>query len=215
VTRGNWRFTLHASRETLKTPFCKEQVNQKIRLFTAIELPEPIKKALIEAAAQLGRRLPEGVVRWVKPAQLHLTLRFLGDTAVSQLPTLQDQLGQLAYQHPTFRLRLNGVGAFPTRQKPRVVWAGLAGDLAVLQGVQADLEDRLVGLGWSKEQRPFNPHITLGRVKDAGQVREIAWAVDLAALEFWVTAVQLVQSELRPSGPVYTVRQVVQLRQPA
>ncbi len=190
-------------------------MNQKIRLFIAIELPEPIKRALLAVGVAMGQGLPAGVVRWVKSAQLHLTLRFLGDTAVSQLPTLQDQLGQLADQHPAFRLRLNGVGAFPTRQKPRVVWAGLAGDLAVLQGVQADLEDRVVGLGWPREQRPFSPHITLGRVKDAGQVREMAWAVDLAVLEFRVTAFQLVQSELRPSGPVYTVRQVVQLRQPA
>jgi 2'-5' RNA ligase len=186
-------------------------VDQKIRLFIAIELPEPIQKALLEAAAQLGRRLPEGVVRWVKPEQMHLTLRFLGDTAVARLPALQDQLEELGNQHAPFCLRLNGVGAFPNRQKPRVVWAGLAGELAVLQAMQVALEARVVALGWAGEQRPFSPHITLGRVKDAGQVQEMAWGSDLAALEFRVTAVQLVQSELRPFGPIYTVRQMVPL----
>ena len=189
-------------------------MNQKIRLFIAIELPVPIKQALIETTAQLGRRLPEGIVRWVKPEQMHLTLRFLGDTAVSQLPVLQNQLIELGNQHTAFRLRLNGVGAFPNRQKPRVVWAGLAGELTILQEIQVALEEQVVASGWPGEQRPFHPHITLGRVKDAGQVREMAWGVDLAALEFRVTAVHLVQSELRPSGPIYTVRQVIQLLVP-
>lgn len=182
-----------------------------MRLFIAIHLPESVKTALLQTAAQMGQPLPAGVVRWVKPEQLHLTLRFLGDTAVAQLPALQDQLTQLTNQSSAFRLQLNGVGAFPNHQKPRVVWAGLAGEVAVLQTLQVALEKRLVGLGWAEEKRPFNPHITLGRVKDAKKAQTLHWAVKLAALEIGVTEICLVQSELRPSGAIYTVRHSAQL----
>lgn len=182
-------------------------MNETIRLFIAIDLPEMVKDVLAETAVQMSKNMPNRAVRWVGREQMHLTLRFLGDTAVSQLPDLQQELGQLAARQRPFALRLNGVGAFPNPKRPRVVWAGLAGDLAPLQTMQAALEDRVVALGWVREQRPFSPHLTLGRVKDAGQVRGLNWNVKLEAVGFGVTAVQLVQSELRPSGAIYTVRQ--------
>jgi 2'-5' RNA ligase len=186
-------------------------MSQKIRLFIAIDFPEGVKNVLLETVAQMGQQLPNKAVRWVKPEQMHLTLRFLGDTAVSQLPDLQNQLTQLTSQHSFFRLHLNDAGAFPNRERPRVVWAGLDGDLAKLEKMQTELEDRIVALGWSREKRPFSPHVTLGRVKDARQVQALNWDVDLAKMEFGVTAVRLVQSELRPSGAVYTVHHLAQL----
>jgi len=186
-------------------------MSQTIRLFIAIDLPEAVKAVLLETAAHMGRQLSNRAVRWVKPAQMHLTLRFLGDTAVSQLPALQSQLTQLTSQHTSFRLHLNGVGAFPNRKRPRVVWVGLDGDVAVLQTMQAELEEQIMQLGWSREKRPFSPHVTLGRVKDAKKVQALDWHVALERLVFEVTAVQLVQSDLRPSGAVYTVRHLAQL----
>lgn len=177
-----------------------------IRLFIAVELPDSAKQALLTAGSRMGQTLPTSAVRWVKPEQLHLTLRFLGDTAVSQLPSLAEQLNELASHHRPLTLRLDGTGAFPNRKRPRVVWAGLAGQVAGLQVLQADLEDRVVALGWSREKRPFSPHITLGRVKDSGVAAGLDWTVKLEVVEFEVLAVKLVQSELRPSGPVYTVR---------
>ena len=186
-------------------------MGEKIRLFVAIDLPEDVKDVLTETAVTLAQNIPNWAVRWVTRPQMHLTLRFLGDTAVSQLPALQDELTQLATRYQPFQLRLRGLGAFPNQKRPRVVWAGLAGDLAPLQKLQADLEDRVVALGWVREERPFNPHLTLGRVKDASAVRGLNWAVKLEAVGFGVTAVRLVQSELRPSGAEYTVRQQVTL----
>ena len=159
----------------------------------------------------MGRSLARGAVRWVRQEQMHLTLRFLGETAVTQLPALQDQLTQLTSQHPPFGLQLGEIGAFPSRKRPRVVWAGLAGDVASLRTLHGDLSARLAALGWPEEKRPFSPHITLGRVKDAKQSKQLNWDVDLAKVVVEVTAVELVQSELRPSGPIYTVRHSAQL----
>jgi 2'-5' RNA ligase len=186
-------------------------MNQTMRLFIAIQLPEPVKAVLLQTAAQMGHHLPAGAVRWLKPEQMHLTLRFLGDTAVAQLPALQNQLTQLTNGKKPFRLQLNGVGAFPNRRKPRVLWAGLAGELAALQLLQKELEERVMGLGWPEEKRPFNPHLTLGRVKDARKVQALHWEVNLAALEIEVAEVCLVMSELRPSGAFYSVRHIAQL----
>ena len=181
-------------------------MSQQIRLFLAVHLPEQVKEALLTAVTEIGQAVPDKTVRWVKPTQMHLTLRFLGDTAVAQLPELQAQLTQLAAQYRPFKLRLNGVGAFPNRNRPRVVWAGLDGDLAVLQAMQMALEDVVVALGWSREKRPFSPHITLGRVKDAKQAQHLNWAVQLPVLTLEIGEIYLVQSELRPLGPLYTVR---------
>ncbi|GJM41871.1 MAG: RNA 2',3'-cyclic phosphodiesterase [Ardenticatenaceae bacterium] len=178
----------------------------KIRLFIAIDLPEDVKDLLLETAVRLAKKVPNRAVRWVQREQMHLTLRFLGDTAVSQLPKLRQEITQVAARYQPIQLRLSGVGAFPQQKRPRVVWAGLAGNLEPLREMQAKLEDQIVAMGWVREKRPFNPHITLGRVKNAQQARGLAWDVELAEIEFGVTAVQLVESELRPSGAVYTVR---------
>ncbi|WP_420628111.1 RNA 2',3'-cyclic phosphodiesterase [Candidatus Leptofilum sp.] len=182
-----------------------------IRLFVAIELPDVVKDVLAETVVYLNHNLPKRAVRWVRREQMHLTLRFLGDTAVSQLPTLQQKLTQLAARHQPFWLRLNDVGAFPNRKRPRVLWAGLAGDLVPLQKMQAELEERVVALGWMREKRPFNPHLTLGRVKDVGRVRDFNWDVQVDEVAFGVTAVRLMQSELRPSGAVYTIQHEAKL----
>lgn len=186
-------------------------MGQQIRLFIAVHLPESAKTALVTMAAAMGQSLPDRAVRWVKPTQMHLTLRFLGDTAVSQLPQLKAQLTELTAQYPAFQLWLNGVGAFPNRKRPRVVWAGLDGDLAILQAMQAALEERIVALGWPREKRPFSPHITLGRVKDAEKAQQLNWSVQLPTLAIKVEGIYLVQSELRPSGPIYTVQHLAKL----
>ena len=186
-------------------------MGKKIRLFIAIDLPEAVKDVLAETAVRLSQNVPNRAIRWVSHDQMHLTLRFLGDTVVSQLPDLQQELAKLATQYQPFQLWLRGAGAFPNPKRPRVVWVGLAGDLAPLQKMQATLEDRVVALGWAREKRPFSPHLTLGRVKDAGQARGLNWDVKLVEVGFGVTAVQLVQSELRSSGAVYTVLQEVPL----
>ncbi|MCP4417550.1 MAG: RNA 2',3'-cyclic phosphodiesterase [Chloroflexi bacterium] len=99
-------------------------MRQTMRLFIAVPLPQEVKTALETTSANLGRGLSRGAIRWVRPAQMHLTLFFLGETAVSHLPSLQEQLNQLTSQHASFVLQLNGIGLFPNRKKPRIVWAG-------------------------------------------------------------------------------------------
>lgn len=176
----------------------------EIRAFVAVEMPPAARAALGAVSAALAGRVPPGSVRWVRPEQMHLTLRFLGETAVSQLPAITAALDEVGRQTAPLTLRLGAVGCFPNCKRPRVIWVGLEGDLRPLAVLQRRVEAALVPLGWAAEKRPFQPHLTLGRVKDVGKLSRVSWEVAVEAVEVGVTAVVLVQSQLQKSGPIYT-----------
>lgn len=176
-----------------------------IRAFVAIDLPDEVKAALDEVGTALGEGLPRRAVRWVKPGLLHLTVRFLGDTAVSQLPAVAAALDDAAAAHPPLGLTLSELGCFPNRKRPRVIWAGVRGDVATAKALKAAVDEALLPLGWDVEDRPFRTHITLGRVKDNRAARDLNWETPLPELAFPVTAVHLIESQLTPDGPIYTI----------
>ncbi len=183
----------------------------RIRTFIAISLPERVQIELgqvndVLAGQMLAGKLPARSVRWVQPHLIHLTLRFLGDTAVANLPSLATALDEIATHHAPFTLTLSELGCFPNRQRPRVIWAGLSGDLPAAQKLQADIEQAVQGLGWAVEDKPFRAHLTLGRVKDGRLLRGVEWGAAVKELAVPVTAVHLIESQLRPSGPIYTTR---------
>jgi 2'-5' RNA ligase len=184
-----------------------------LRAFIAIDLPPDVKAALDRVAATLGGRVPRGAVRWVRPEQMHLTLRFLGDTPSDRLPGLTAALDTLAAGHAPFTLRLTGVGCFPNARRPRVVWVGLGREEQRLLALVAGLEAALRPLGWPPEDKPFRAHLTLGRVKDERAAQGVDWATDVPPLDVPVAAVHLIESQLRPDGPVYTVRHTSRLEQ--
>ena len=183
-----------------------------LRAFIAIDLPPAVKAALADVAATLDGRVPRGAVgtaavRWVRPEQMHLTLRFLGDTPADRLPPLFVTLDGLTAGRAPFALHLNEVGCFPNMRRPRVVWVGLGGEEEKLVALVGGLEAALRPLGWPPEDKAFRAHLTLGRVKDERTVQGIDWSAAVPPLEGPVTAVHLVESQLRPEGSVYTVRQ--------
>lgn len=178
---------------------------QRIRAFIAIHLPAAAQAALGAACEALAAQFPPGSVRWVTPQNMHLTLRFLGDTAVDQLPSIKAALDQAAAAHRPLALQLGRVGAFPDRKRPRVIWVGLEGETERLAQLQQEVEDALRPLGWAPEERPFQAHVTLGRVKDSRLLAGLAWQVDVEKVDVEVTAVELMQSDLRPQGPIYTL----------
>lgn len=177
-----------------------------VRAFIAIDLPPAVKAALADVAATLGGRVPRGAVRWVRPEQMHLTLRFLGDTPVDRLPALAAALDAVTEGRAPFALRLTDVGCFPNARRPRVVWVGLGRAEKELAALVAGLEAALRPLGWPPEDKPFRAHLTLGRVKDERAAQGVDWATAVPPLDVPVTAVRLIESQLRPDGPVYTVR---------
>jgi len=193
---------------------------ETIRTFIALDLPPEVKGPLarwqerLRAAAESRRPLP---VRWTAPAGIHLTLKFLGDVPSPQLEGIYRALGRAAAGCGPLRLALGALGAFPSIQRPRVLWVGLEGDLAELGALQRRVEEELAPLGFPPEGR-FVPHLTLGRVRDqASPAEKAALGRLLGALSpgeaaaFRAEALQVMRSQLRPEGPHYTTLYTVPL----
>ena len=111
-----------------------------IRTFIAIRLPGEIERALGKLAAGMRPAWPECGVRWVKAENIHLTLRFLGDTEEERVGGIGEGLAAVAGEHEAFELALAGSGCFPNGRRPRVIWTGVADDAGRLVALQSDIE---------------------------------------------------------------------------
>jgi 2'-5' RNA ligase len=149
-----------------------ETVDTDWRLFLAVPLPDEVRERL---RALIDRLEPSGwPMRWVDPDNGHLTLHFLGDTPPEQAAILRLALGPVIVAHEAFDLRTAGLGVFPKLKRPRVLWLGLWGPAHRLESVYNDLGDVLTEMQFPIEERPFSPHITLGRVRNTQSgIREL------------------------------------------
>ena len=181
-----------------------------LRTFIALPLPAQWIGTLEQVITELDYA-NSGGVRWVRPSGIHLTLKFLGPTDAALTPRIMDGLVDSMQGALAPALSLSGLGTFPNRNNPRVIWAGVSGDLETLSDLQGARETLAVSLGWAAERRPFRPHLTIGRVRDrisAGERRRLAAAISNCAvprLASWrPDAVRLYKSELTPRGAIYT-----------
>jgi 2'-5' RNA ligase len=177
-----------------------------LRAFIAIEMPPPV----VDIVRRTQQALQRGGVhmRWVKPENVHLTLRFLGDISTGDIDPIRCALEKLAAESPSATLRIEGAGVFPGPARPRVVWLGLGGQTHLLGELHQRLSLLLSRLGFPEEKRPFRGHLTLGRAKgrvDAHRLR--VQLAELKAIEsqcFPGDRICLFRSDLRPDGAVYT-----------
>lgn len=185
----------------------------KLRLFIAIHLPDGLKEQLVKVQDAL--RHTGADVKWVARDHFHVTLKFLGETPDWQVRDIVQAMGRCCTGFSSFKLNLSGLGTFPPRGKPRVVWAGLGGEKDILLALQGSLEQELHKLGFPLEGRPYSPHLTLGRPRQFGEmdplVREIEKQKQTLRGEWQVTAIHLIQSTLTPQGPIYTTLATVPL----
>ena len=181
-------------------------MQKTIRAFIATHLPQDVKTYLGQLTEELAEKVHYRAVRWVKPERMHLTLRFIGETEKNLVPELGHALDQTAAKHRQFTLHLEGFGCFPNCKRPRVLWAGIGGELEAAGRLKKDIDAALVPLGWEAEDRPFRPHLTVGRVKDSRKVASQQWPENVRPLAIPVKTIHLVESELTPDGPIYTVR---------
>jgi 2'-5' RNA ligase len=179
------------------------------RLFLALEPPDPVRRRLASLADELRRAAGRAgeEIRWVPPANVHLTLQFLGAVPEERVAAIEAALGDAAREARPLSLAVRGVGGFPNARRPRVVWAGLEGDLAPLGAFVAGLGARLAKLGYPPEDRPFSPHLTLGRARDRrgapGLAGALAGVAQEAPAPWRAGEVVLFESHLSPRGPQY------------
>lgn len=179
----------------------------RTRTFIAVEVNKAIRERLVSLQEKLGATGTE--VKWVEPENMHLTLLFLGEVDDREIPKVCRIVSDIAAQHPSFSLRVESVGCFPTPRRPRILWVGVGEGGESLIAVHDQLEIPLQELGYRREERRYKPHVTLGRVQSEGPTD--ALAAEIARRSTWkagetaVTQVLVMGSELKPSGPVYTV----------
>lgn len=184
-----------------------------IRTFICIELPEPLKVLIHQVQTQL--KTLSGSVSWVKAENVHLTLKFLGGVPEPQLPELIDAVDQMAMRYSPFTLIPEGHGVFPNAKSPRVFWFGIRDESGRLQSLQAALETGLEKLGFVRDNRPFKPHLTIGRVRPYRKPKELIpafLALTFSADPFLVDHITVMRSDLKPTGAHYTPLRVISLR---
>ena len=186
-------------------------MDDTMRSFVAISLPEGAIRALRRVQDKLKRTLGSQACRWVQPENIHLTLKFLGDIPISDLSRIAGALRESCGAYAPFEVCLSGLGCFPNLLRPRVLWVGIGGDVAALSHLQQSVEQALSELGYPPEGRPFSPHLTLARVRNGARRADVAalgQTVGTLSLgevaRIPVEHVLLMRSDLRPGGPNYT-----------
>jgi RNA 2',3'-cyclic 3'-phosphodiesterase len=190
-----------------------------LRLFLAVNIPDPPRAAIDAVVAPLGASMPQ--VRWVRPELWHFTLVFLGQRPAEQSAALCAAAGSAASAVPVFRLGLGGPGVFPGAARPRVLWVGVDLGAASLEHLQRAVLHALVAAGLAQQEERFSAHLTVGRLRDTASQAERAeagrrWlaAPLTAAAPFDVRSVDLMRSETGPGGSHYTTLATLPLAPP-
>ncbi len=186
-----------------------------IRAFIAVEIPEKIRDGIKEISRKLRKTGAD--VRWVKPENMHLTLRFLGnDVPRETVEAIGDALHNRLKTVEQFTITIDGLGTFPSTGKPRVVWLGIKPHGGPLLGLREAVETAVAEAGWTREERSFGAHLTLGRIKSqsgAGKLRRLLEkGLNQPLGSMLVDKVSLIRSNLSPSGAVYETLTTVALR---
>ena len=181
-------------------------MSKTIRTFIAIEIPKNIISKI--------RELQEGIkvyglkIRWVRSENIHLTLKFLGDVEAAKIGGIAAVISKTVEGYTPISLKAKGVGVFPGIKNPRILWVGLTGQLESLVRLQKTLDESLMVLGFPGEKRPFNGHLTMGRIKAKIDVKKFGDALmafgSFESETFTAGQIILYKSELKPSGAVYT-----------
>jgi 2'-5' RNA ligase len=176
-----------------------------LRCFLAVPLPSPLKQSV--GKMMRGLREAGADVKWVPEQNLHITLKFLGATDEEKIEEITGALRKKISPRPAFYITIGGVGRFPGGRHPRVIWVGIQ-EYGPLEYIYSDIEDVMKKIGYPPEDRPFSPHLTIGRVRSGKRLPELLIRLDefrAASFDgFEVKGVTLMKSELKPGGAEYS-----------
>ncbi len=181
-----------------------------IRCFLAIEYPKVILDRINQISREMQRVFPPGCVRWAAEKNLHLTVKFFGEITETQLNDLRMNLHPVCAGTPSITMHIKGKGVFPNLRSPKIIWVGAEESLPLRTLVQ-QCEEVCARVGIPTEERPFKPHLTIGRThrdisetnaRMIGEYFRTSPAPEFG--EFSADHVILFRSELHPTGPVYS-----------
>jgi 2'-5' RNA ligase len=178
-----------------------------MRVFVAIPLPTELKAKLVTLQQEFRQISLDAT--WVREAGFHVTLKFLGEVQSACIQSIAASITETARRYRPFPLTLRGVGVFPNESHPRVLWIGLEDGMGVLGPLQRELEGNLARQGYPYDGRPFNPHLTLARLKQVKHPREFRTCMnrhrDDEIGRFEVNHLELLESQLHPMGARYSL----------
>ena len=177
-----------------------------LRTFISVTVPNEIislQEMLKTTVDFKGKNL-----KWSKPGQIHLTLKFIGHTPPDSLETINMELENIVKRHEWMECSIQGTGCFPVQQRPRILWLGLDGPLTNLKNFVNDINDSLETIGFPREEKEFIPHITIGRVKYPPKTTpdiSTFLNVNFNPIPMSVTRIRFMSSELFSGGPIYSI----------
>ena len=195
-----------------------ESSNERLRLFVAIPVPEPVRDAIAIAQRELQSFVPRLAIAWTRPEQFHLTLRFLGGVPAACLGDLKAAIGAVCADACALQLRASGIGFFPDARSPRVIWAGIQDAKKCVIDLQRQIEAAVQPFVAGRGPENFAGHATLGRMRDlkrsdAGKLAAHSQAIGDRVLGEWMAhEIEIVRSDLFPDGARHSPVAVFQFR---
>jgi 2'-5' RNA ligase len=177
------------------------------RVFCAIHLPQEVREKVSAHSIRLRQELPEANASWNRPDNIHLTVKFLGDTPESRVKSLSSAAANAAMSVEPFPIGVQGSGVFPNLRAPRVLWVGIEDLNGTLARFYLRFEEECAKAGFKKEMRAFHPHLTLARLRKPQHARALAQAhtrLQLEPIEFTASELLVIRSELSSGGSKYT-----------
>ena len=181
--------------------------NETWRVFCAIELPSLVLEKISEHITRLRAAAPDSPASWSRPENVHLTLKFIGEIAQTRIVDLSQAAANAVAGFSPFEIVIKETGSFPKRGTPRVFWIGIEDHSGQLAQLQAKLEEECLRLGFEKEVRAFNPHLTIARGRKPQGARALATAhkeMGFPSTEVCVNQLSVIRSELSSKGSNYT-----------
>lgn len=180
-----------------------------IRSFIAVDIPDTVKDELVSLILSLQKA--EADVKWVRRENLHLTLKFLGQISEDQVIHTRQILERMSKEQRRFSFHLAGLGGFPTLRHPRVLWVDTDRGRETLEVLAAKIESEIAQIGIKGEDRPFSPHLTLGRIRSPRNLQKLSALMERTEFssseEILLDHVTFYKSILSPKGSIYEVIQ--------
>ena len=184
-----------------------------IRTFIAIDIPEKLRKTI--ANLQSGLKGLGGKITWVKPENIHLTLKFLGNTEENKIEIIAEKLEQAVLSFNRFEIKFKAIGAFPNFRRAKVFWVGCVENKDTLTELANKIDQLMSEVEFEREKRQFSAHLTIGRVRDHRGIEPVITMLQqekyFAGENFVVKEVSLIKSELTRQGPIYTPLKKIQI----
>lgn len=183
-----------------------------MRAFIAFEISDAVRGEFMLIQNELRKTGAD--VKWTRPENIHVTLKFLGEVSEDRIDGISKALDSIAKEYKAFEITLFKLGAFPKLDFPRVVWIGIDENCAVVEEIQAKIENACYNMGFERDKRPYSSHLTIGRVrgpKNKDRLKQALTTLDVKPVMFHAKEIILFRSTLTPKGPIYTKHHAARL----